>query len=310
MLTGLVWAQSQFVSGTVRDQEGLAVYGARVELVLAGKNVETTSTGRDGSFRFAMLPGTTARIRVTAPGFSDLEIPASSEVLSIILTPAVVAERVTVTGIDSRLGDTPQSVVLIARDDVVSDAAPTLDQKLRQIPGFTLFRRSDSRTANPTSQGVSLRGTGGSGASRAAVTTDGFPLNDPFGGWVYWGRIPLESVGEVEVLRGSAGEISGNSTIGGVIAMSTRRPDSGPRFDLDSSLGSQNTAIGSLYTAAAIGRLRASLAAEAFRTDGFIAVAPNERGAVDTRSDVDRASILPTVEYHLPGSGSIFFIGG
>ena len=56
--------------------------------------------------------------------------------------------------------------------------------------GFTLFRRSSSLVANPTTQGVSLRGTGSSGASRTLVLWDGIPLNDPFGGWVYWDRVP------------------------------------------------------------------------------------------------------------------------
>ena len=65
-----------------------------------------------------------------------------------------------------------------------------LDDALRFVPGFTLFRRTGSRVANPTAQGVTLRGLGGSGASRALVLDDGMPMNDPFGGWVYWGRVP------------------------------------------------------------------------------------------------------------------------
>jgi outer membrane cobalamin receptor len=64
--------------------------------------------------------------------------------------------------------------------------ATTLDGQLRSLPSFSLFRRSDSLTANPTAQGVSLRGLGPSGASRSLVLLDGVPLNDPFGGWVLW----------------------------------------------------------------------------------------------------------------------------
>ena len=78
-------------------------------------------------------------------------------------------------------------------------AAPVaLDDVLRQIPGFTLFRRSGSRTANPTAQGPSLRGIGGSGASRALVLADGVPLNDPFGGWVAWGRVPRLALAQAD----------------------------------------------------------------------------------------------------------------
>ena len=63
-----------------------------------------------------------------------------------------------------------------------------LDDRLRQVPGFSLFRRSSSLVANPTTQGVSLRAIGSSGASRTLVLWDGIPINDPFGGWVYWTR--------------------------------------------------------------------------------------------------------------------------
>src|ERR671929_131193 len=107
-----------------------------------------------------------------------------------------------------------------------STSAATLDDALRQVPGFTLFRRTGSRVANPTSQGVSLRGVGASGASRALVLADGIPLNDPFGGWVYWGRVPRASVERIEVLRGGASSLYGSSALGGVVNLITRRPSS------------------------------------------------------------------------------------
>ena len=78
-------------------------------------------------------------------------------------------------------------------------AAPqtSLDGVLRQVPGFSLFRRSDSLIAHPTAQGVSLGNTGPNGASRAAVLLDGVPMNDPFGGWIPWNRIPVSSLASV-----------------------------------------------------------------------------------------------------------------
>src|SRR6185436_1398888 len=84
---------------------------------------------------------------------------------------------VTATRTKTRLADTPASVVVLDRTAIANAPAPTLDDALRQVPGFALFRRTGSRTANPTSQGVSLRGIGASGASRALVLDDGIPLN-------------------------------------------------------------------------------------------------------------------------------------
>ena len=77
-----------------------------------------------------------------------------------------------------------------------------LDDMLRQVPGFSTYRRSSSLFANPTSQGVSLRGVGASATSRSSVLLDGIPLNDPFGGWVYWARVPEAAISSVEVANG------------------------------------------------------------------------------------------------------------
>src|SRR3954468_15006851 len=131
---------------------------------------------------------------------------------------------VTATQTQTRLSDTPASVVVITREAMKTTAAATTDDALRQVPGFTLFRRSGSRTANPTTQGVSLRGVGPSGASRALVLADGIPLNDPFGGWVYWDRVPREAVSEVEVLSGGASHLYGSGALGGVIDVETKKP--------------------------------------------------------------------------------------
>jgi outer membrane cobalamin receptor len=131
-----------------------------------------------------------------------------------VLNPGNATAQVTITATrtDTRLDETAPSIVVLGQQDLESTAALTLDDSLRQVPGFSLFRRSSSRTANPTTQaqGVSLRGLGASGASRAAVLADGIPLNDPFGGWVYWDRVPRVSVAEVEVLRGSASQLYGS----------------------------------------------------------------------------------------------------
>lgn len=79
-------------------------------------------------------------------------------------------------------GDGRDEVRWISGENIAAATAP--DHALRLDPAFSLFRRTDSLGANPTAQGVSLRGIGPSGASRTLVLLDGVPLNDPFGGWV------------------------------------------------------------------------------------------------------------------------------
>ncbi|WP_312128137.1 TonB-dependent receptor plug domain-containing protein [Brevundimonas sp.] len=78
------------------------------------------------------------------------------------------------------------SVVRLKQGDI--EASARVDEALRSVPAVSLFRRTTSLSANPTTQGLSLRAIAPSGAGRTLVTLDGVPLNDPFGGWVGPGR--------------------------------------------------------------------------------------------------------------------------
>jgi outer membrane receptor protein involved in Fe transport len=267
------------VEGIVRDEAGAAVAGAEVSFDADSSSLTIIST-TDADGRFALDAETEAgTLSVRARGFTRFERSLSANqpdvrVLEIVLTPALPAEEVTVTATrtETRLGDTAASMRVLSRADLSSTAAMTLDDALRQVPGFQLFRRSGSRTANPTAQGVSLRGVGASGASRAVVLADGVPLNDPFGGWIYWGRVPRESISRVEVLRGGASNLYGSAALGGVVQVLTRQVEQSPALSLELSYGNQHTPDASLYLSGRWKKWGASLAAEAFRTDGCLRV--------------------------------------
>jgi outer membrane receptor protein involved in Fe transport len=199
-------------------------------------------------------------------------------------TPATHAEEISVTATrtETRLADTPASVVVLSREVLQTTAAPTLDDALRQVPGFTLFRRTGSRVANPTTQGLSLRGIGASGASRALVLDDGIPLNDSFGSWVYWSRVSPLALERVEILRGGASELYGSGAIGGVVQFIRRRDDA---VTAEVSAGSQSTNSASAFVARSRGGWRGSVSVDAFDTEGYVLVEPDKRGAVDRRAD-------------------------
>ena len=92
------------------------------------------------------------------------------------------------------------------------------------VPGFTLFRRTSSRVSNPTAQGIALRGLGGTGASRSLVLANGIPLNDAFGGWIYWDKVPQAAIDRIEVQRGGGSDLYGADAVGGVVQILTVRP--------------------------------------------------------------------------------------
>src|SRR5262245_2184759 len=168
------------------------------------------------------------------------------------------------------------SIATVDASALDATAAITIDDALRQVPGFSLFRRSGSRTANPTAQGVSLRGLGGSGASRALVLYDGIPLNDPFGGWIPWSRLSPIAIDRIEVSRGGGSDLYGNTALGGVIHVIPRgfEDDGDRRVVVEAAYGDLDTHDGAVVAGARGGKWSGQVGGASFATDGHVLVAP------------------------------------
>jgi outer membrane receptor protein involved in Fe transport len=211
-------------------------------------------------------------------------------------SPPAASETIVVTATQTktRLSDTPTSVVVISREAMQTTAASTTDDALRQVPGFTLFRRSGSRSANPTSQGVSLRGVGASGASRALVLDDGIPLNDPFGGWIYWGRVPRVAIDRIEIVRGGASDLYGSGAMGGVVQFIRRTNDD---VAFETSGGNEGTATASLFAGMKRGDWSGSIDADFLTTSGYVLVQPSQRGSVDVEADARHTTLDAAIRH-------------
>ncbi len=172
-------------------------------------------------------------------------------------------------------------VTVLDRDAVAVAPSLAVDDFLRQVPGFQLFRRSSSLVSNPTAQGVSLRGLGASGASRALVLLDGVPLNDPFGGWIPWSRVPLDAIEQAEIVRGPPAAPWGNYAMGGVINLITRRPVAERQVELVGEAGTRGTARGGAWVGGRRAPLVASLRGEWLGFGGFPVVRDDQRGPID-----------------------------
>src|SRR5262249_46466812 len=186
-------AASSRLEGTVHDATGAAIAQAAVTIEGGGDTAQAVSDA-SGRFTVDWMGPREVTVTVEAPGFPRLRraMTLGDGGPHLPLPSAAFQDKVTVTASRrlAALGDTSASSVVFSAADVRETAGIGVDDVLRQVPGFTLFRRTSSRAANPTTQGATLRGLGGSGASRALVLEDGVPLNDPFGGWIYWGRVP------------------------------------------------------------------------------------------------------------------------
>ncbi len=183
--------------------------------------------------------------------------------------------------------DPSATVVLLQGAALTAPPALALDDTLRQVAGFQLFRRTSSWTANPTTQGVSLRGLGSTAASRTLIVSDQVPLLDPFGGWVHWNELPERAIQAVAVQVGGAANLYGSSAIGGVIDVVPVTAASDRRILQADALGAtEHTAGGNVLAAGSLGILQALAAGSVLSTQGYVPTAPAFRGSVDARSNV------------------------
>ncbi len=311
------------IAGTILDSSGAPVPNATVRLETSGATIDEFRTAEDGHFQFAIGGIGDRVIVVIATGFKQAVAPVSSDSrhMQVVLQPAPFFEAVNVT---SSRGDVPRAdptatMVVFSSSDLSTSAAVTLDDALKVVPGFTLFRRTSSRVSNPTAQGITLRGLGGTGSSRSLVLADGIPLNDAFGGWVYWDKVPQVAIDQVEVERGSASDLYGADAIGGVVQIVTLHPSRTTARALVDG-GGLGTGRVSLFGA---GRTRGwsySSAGQWFTTDGYVTVADDQRqaagmkgaGPIDTKAGSAHRSGLASIGYqstsgwHVDVRGNVF----
>jgi iron complex outermembrane recepter protein len=304
---------SSKISGRVTDKRGDAVNAARVVAVADNQTRGETSVDGAGQFTLALPPGE-YELRVSADGFSvfsrRVSLNSAQATVNVTLEPAAVAETVTVTPAraELRLSSAPASVSVFDAKDVSNAAAQTFDDLLRQAPGFSIFRRSSSVVANPTTQGVSLRGAGASGASRTLVMSDGLPLNDAFGGWVYWDRVPRAAVDRIELVRGGSSDLYGSDALSGVINVISRPPTQRV-INAEAAYGNRDTADTTFFASDKWNNFSASVAGEAFRTDGYFLIAPEIRGTADDLAASKHRALTLRLQNDWNATDSVFLRG-
>ena len=206
-------------------------------------------------------------------------------------TPTALPEIVvTAARLPPAAADAAFSVVRI--DETVLSRSSRLDEALRSVPAVSLFRRTSSAAANPTTQGISLRAIAPSGAGRTLVLLDGVPLNDPFGGWVIWSQATPESLESLDVIRGAGSGPYGAGALTGTITL--RERGKGGTLDVSASERGGLRAAGSASTR--VGRVAVTLSGLREVSDGYVPVRGSAAGAADTPLDLDSRSAALRVD--------------
>ena len=198
---------------------------------------------------------------------------------------ALLPVRTTVTVTGTITTETPASVTVLDTTTISTIPGTEMDDRLRQVPGFSLFRRSSSVVANPTTQGVSLRGVGSTGASRTLVLYDQIPLNDPFGGWVYWDRVDPYAIDRVEVQRGAPTSVFGDRAMSGTISLFSPS-EKNQHVWADVIGGSEGTVDAAAGYSNLWGPFGFSFDTRGLTTHGYYLTPRPVRGSVDTPASV------------------------
>src|ERR1017187_7728090 len=213
--------------------------------------------------------------------------------------------KTSITVVENISAETAANVTTLDSTALQQSPGTNLDDRLRDVPGFSLFRRTSRLAANPPTQGISLRGIGSSGASRTLVLWDGIPANAPFGGWVYWTQFVPDEIARAEISRGAATSIFGDRAMSGAIGVFSR-PAEKLHVLGEYEFGNENTHDLSAGFADTWSRVAISGAARAFTSDGYFIVPASIRGAADTRANVQFGTGDVHVD-HYTSIGDLFF---
>lgn len=181
--------------------------------------------------------------------------------------------------------------VTIDHAAIERSASGRMEDVLRDVAGLASFRRSDSRSAHPTSQGLTFRGLGGNAASRVALSLDGVPQADPFGGWIGFTALDPHAIDRIRVKRGGGNVLSGPGSVAGTIDIDSRAVEAGGTVDALASAGSRQSLDARLLAGSRWGGGFASVSGSFSRGDGSVPVVAEDRGAADERAPYRQGSV-------------------
>lgn len=285
---------------------------ARVEIASPPRLAVSGSNGR---YLLRALPGGRYQLLVTAVGYAPLrrvvEVrPGEDATLDVELSPgslllSSVVTTATRTPEEARRIAT--TVNVLTPQHIETTAARESQDLLREIPGVELPRTSS--LVGGTAQIVSIRGVD---EGRTVVLFDGIPVNDAWGEWIDWGRVPKGMLDRVEVLEGGQSALYGNGAMGGVISFFSRPMAPGSmRLSVDGGeRGGQHVAAAAGIPL--VGPLTATVSGDYQSGGGYTLLDPTRRGRIDQRSEIIqrnsyvRLNYAPTARLNAFVTGHLF----
>ena len=244
-------------------------------------------TGREAGFK-ARVMTYRARLLASFP-LALVAAPLAAQDEAAVADEWAQDEGIIVTGggLDPALSSAIYATTTIEREVIVSAPSGRIEDVLRGVAGFQQFRRSDSRSSNPSAQGVTLRALGGNATSRALVLLDGVPVADPFFGYIPLSAIAPETLGQIRVTRGGGSGPFGAGALAGTIELESADPSTSGGFLGSAAINDRAETEASGVLTRRLGRGYAVASGRWDRGQGFFTTPEGQRVPATARAAFD-----------------------
>ncbi|MEP7197723.1 MAG: TonB-dependent receptor, partial [Saprospiraceae bacterium] len=221
-LNSMVEAQS-FIHGIVTDKTtSETIIGALIEC-----NGVKTITESNGSFRLEITPESNF-LTVQYPGYNryikklslipnhDLEFNIELEQSNILLDIAEISS----SRFEKPIAESPISIDVIKPIMAERLNSSSADQVIDRVPGIQIIDgQANIRGGSGFSYGA---------GSRVMLVMDDLQILQPDAGFTNWTDLPLENVGQIEIVKGAASALYGSAAMNGIIHFRTIKPSLEP----------------------------------------------------------------------------------
>jgi outer membrane receptor protein involved in Fe transport len=211
-------AQTATIKGVVVDAgNGDELIG--VNVVVKGTTIGT-STGIEGDFQLKVSPGKVTLVfsylgydrkeevvEIAAGQTKTLQVKLSEEA-TILTTTVVSASRY-----EKKLSEETVSLDVIKPSFVENQNINTVDDAIKRNPGVNIIDgQANIRGGSGFSYGA---------GTRVLLLLDDLPILQADAGFPNWSSIPLENIGQIEIIKGAASALYGSSAMNGIINVRT-----------------------------------------------------------------------------------------
>ena len=259
-----------------------------------------TITDLDGHYTILVDTRKPAMLSFSYVGY-DTEtrsVNSLTKVLNVpLLTHNEILDEVVVTAgrFEQRSTDVTVSMEVLKPQALRSQAPTDLSATLQTLPGVEIIDKQPS-----------IRGGGGwtySVGSRCQVLMDGMSILNPKTGEINWNNVPLENVGQVEVIKGASSVLYGSSALNGVINVRTQRPGLKPETKISGYVGIYDNYKDYAYTGARLPLYYGAEASHSRRVGNFDvsgAISGFKDEGFRKQSFNDRVRLGGNLTYHQP----------